>query len=262
MKRLRRFFTGLVDRRISLQTGLTPITQFSDKDIFIAGYPKSGNTWFQNLITGIYFGVDPDLAPDTLIQELVPDIHFKKYYRRLKTPMFFKTHDLPRPEYKRVIYLVRDGRDVMVSYYHHQMAVRNGEVDFMAMVCEGEGLFPGKWHEHVRAWAANPYDAEKIVIKYEDLQEDPLTHLTRFCDYAHIDRDQAFLQRVIDQTEFTKMQAKEKEGRISSANKTWPPDKHFFRRGVVESYRDEMPSDVLAAFLQDAGTLLGELGYA
>jgi hypothetical protein len=142
------------------------------------------------------------------------------------------------------------------------MAVRNGEVDFMAMVCEGEGLFPGKWHEHVQAWVANPYDAEKIVIKYEHLKEDPLTELARLCDFAHIDRDQAFLQRVIDQTEFTKMQAKEKEGRISSANKTWPADKHFFRRGVVESYRDEMPSDVLAAFLRDAGTLLRELGYA
>ncbi len=262
MKNLGRFITGFVDRQIALQTDLIPITQFLDMDIFIAGYPKSGNTWLQNLITGIYFGVDPDLAPDTLIQELVPDIHFKKYYRRLKTPMFFKTHYLPRPEYKRVIYLVRDGRDVMVSYYHHQMAIRNGEVDFMAMVCDGEDLFPGKWHEHVQAWNANPYGAEKIVIKYEDLKEDALTQLTRFCDFAHIERDQTFLQRVIDQTEFTKMQAKEKEGRISSANKIWPPDRHFFRRGVVESYRDEMSSDVLDAFLQDAGAMLRELGYA
>ena len=252
----------LVDHQIALRTDLMPITQFSDMDIFIAGYPKSGNTWLQNLITGIYFGVNPDLAPDTLIQELVPDIHFKNYYRRLKTPMFFKTHYLPRPEYKRVIYLVRDGRDVMVSYYHHQMAIRNGGVDFMALVRDGEGLFPGKWHEHVRAWNSNPYGAEKIVIKYEDLKKDALTELIRFCDFAHIDRDQTFLQRVIDQTEFTKMQAKEREGRITSANKIWTQDRHFFRRGVVESYRDEMSADVLDAFLQDAGSMLRELGYA
>ena len=132
----------------------------------------------------------------------------------------------------------------------------------MAMVCDGEGLFPGKWHEHVQAWNANPYGAEKIVIKYEDLKKDALTELTRFCVFAHLERDQTFLQRVIDQTEFTKMQAKEKEGRITSANKTWPPDRHFFRRGVVESYRDEMSSDVLDAFLQDAGAMLRELGYA
>lgn len=261
MKHWMRWTTNLVDRYIAMQTDLTPITQFSDVDIFIAGYPKSGNTWLQNLVTGIYFGVDPDLAPDTLIQELVPDIHFKKYYRRLKTPMFFKTHYLPRPEYKRVVYLIRDGRDVMVSYYHHQMAIRKEPVDFLAVV-HGENLFPGKWHEHVQAWNANPYHADKMVIKYEDLKENPLPELARFCDFARIERNQAFLQHVIDQTQFAKMQAKEREGRISSANKVWPPDKPFFRRGVVKSYQDEMPPHVLDAFLQDAGTVLREMGYA
>jgi hypothetical protein len=292
MKRLRKFIASLVERRsvlqtdpvpitqssdlalqtnpvpmtqsgsdIALLTDLTPITQFSDMDIFIAGYPKSGNTWFQNLITGIYFGVNPELAPDTLIQELVPDVHFKKYYRRFKTPMFFKTHDLPRPEYKRVIYLVRDGRDVMVSYNHYRIAIMNEKVDFMAMVRDGEGLFPGKWHEHVQAWDANPYQAEKIVIKYEDLKQDPLTVLTQFCDFAQIERDQTFLRQVIDQTEFAKLQAKERDGRIFFANQIWPTNKNFFRRGIVGSYKDEMPQDVLEVFLQDASPMLSQMGY-
>jgi hypothetical protein len=261
MKGLRRFFTGLVDRRIVSQTDLMPITQFSDMDIFLAGYPKSGNTWFQNLITGIHFGVDPELAPDTLIQELVPDIHFKRYYRRFKTPMFFKTHNLPRPEYKRVIYLVRDGRDVMVSYYHHQMAIMSEKIDFMAMVRDGKGLFPGKWHKHVQAWDANPYNAEKIIIKYENLKQDPLTVLTQFCDFAQIERDQTFLRHVIDQTEFAKLQAKERDDHMFFANEVWPKNQKFFRRGSVGSYKDEMPPDVLEIFLRDANPMLKEMGY-
>jgi hypothetical protein len=269
MKRIKKFLTALVERRIAAEveqriatsTNLTSITQFSDEDIFIAAYPKSGNTWFQNLITGIYFGVDPELAPDTLIQELVPDVHFKNYYRRFLTPMFFKTHFLPRPEYKRVVYLVRDGRDVMVSYYYYLVAIGNTEVDFMAMVRSGD-LFPSRWHEHVQAWQANPYNAEKIIIKYEDLKRDPLTELTRFCEFAGIQREQIFLQRIVDQTAFVKMQAKEKEGRMFRANQAWPQNKSFFRRGVVGSFRDEMPSDVLEVFLQDAGTTLRGLGYA
>lgn len=276
MKRLRRFFTDLVDRRvvsqtdfvpihqfsdIVLRTDLMPINQFSDKDIFVVGYPKSGNTWFQNLITGIYFGIDPELAPDTLIQELVPDIHFKKQYRRFKTPMFFKTHNLPRPEYKRVIYLVRDGRDVMVSYYHYQMAIMNEKIDFMAMVRDGKGLFPGKWHEHIQAWDANPYHAEKMIIKYENLKQDPLTILTQFCAFAQIERDQTFLQHVIDHAQFAKLQAKERDGRMFFANDMWPRNKDFFRRGIVGSYKDEMPLDVLDVFLQHANPMLREMGY-
>ena len=156
MKILGNFLTSLVDRRIASQTGLTPISRFSDEDIFIVGYPRSGNTWFQHLVTGIYFGVDLDVGPVDLVPELVPDVHFKNYYWRIKTPMFFKTHHLPRPEYKRVVYLVRDGRDVMVSYYHYQAKMMNARIDFLEMVRDGGGLFPGKWHEHVQAWAANP----------------------------------------------------------------------------------------------------------
>jgi hypothetical protein len=246
---------------IATQTDLTPVGEFSSQDIFVAGYPKSGNAWFQNLITGIYFGVNPEVAPDTLIQELVPDLHFKRYYRRFKTPMFFKTHHLPRPEYKRVVYLVRDGRDVMVSYYHYQMAIMNGNVDFMAMVRDGESLFPGKWHEHIRAWTENPYQAEKIVIKYEDLKRDPLTIVTQICEFAQIERDPNFLRNVIDQTQFAKLQAKEREGRIFFANRIWPSDKRFFRRGIVGSYKDEMPAEVLEAFLQQAAPVLKEMGY-
>jgi hypothetical protein len=32
----------------------------------------------------------------------------------------------------------------------------------------------------------------------------------------------------------------------------WPADKFFFRRGVAGSYKDEMPAEVLAAFLSQA----------
>ena len=37
---------------------LTPIRQSQPEDIFIVGYPKSGNTWFQNLISGIVYVTD------------------------------------------------------------------------------------------------------------------------------------------------------------------------------------------------------------
>src|SRR5438067_12223108 len=69
------------------RTGLAPIGVYDPQDIFIAGYPKSGNTWFQNLIASLIYGVATELAPDALIQELVPDVHHKRYYRRFRTPM-------------------------------------------------------------------------------------------------------------------------------------------------------------------------------
>jgi sulfotransferase family protein len=244
--------------RIEALTGLSSIEHTQPNDIFICGYPKSGNTWFQHMVAAVVFGTDVELAPDTLMNELVPDVHFKAYYRRFSNPCFFKSHHLPRPSYRRIVYLLRDGRDAMVSYFHHLTAM-SGAVDFLAAVKNGEGLFPSKWHEHVERFMDNPHHAEMIVIRYEDLKRDTLGQLRRFCEFAAIDRDEATLARAIAKTSFEAM--RNKENKHGWETPGWPKDKPFVRRGQVGSYRDEMPPDVLQAFMRDAERTLASQGY-
>lgn len=255
-KRLHEYF----GRRYAGQLGLTPISDSAAEDIFIAGYPKSGNTWFQNLAAGALYGLDPALTPDAVIQRLVPDVHYLRYYKRFQTPMLFKTHHLPRPAYRRVVYLLRDGRDVLVSYYRHLLALHGGEeVDFMAMVRQGTGLFPGKWADHVQQWQANPYQVPLLTIRYEDLQQDAAGELARFCEFAGFARDPALLARVAAGASFAKMQAK--EARFGVDNPLWPKEKPFVRRGAVGAYKDEMPPEILEAFIAEAGPVLTAVGY-
>ena len=247
------------DARIYAATGLVSTAQCMEGDIYIAGYPKSGNTWMQYLVSGLYYGANPQFVPDALVEELVPYHDGHRYYRRFSDPMFFKTHGLPVPQYRRVIYLLRDGRDAMVSYFHHLSALKGREIDFLHAIETGEELFPSKWHEHVDAWQANPYGAEMIFMRYEDLKKDTVTELLRLCDFADISRDRAFLETVVQQASFENMRQKEKE--TGWSNPAWPKDKPFVRRGQVGSYRDEMSPDVLEAFLKDAGDTLRRLGY-
>lgn len=249
-----------LDARLHSLTELTPIAEFSNDDVFIVGYPKSGNTWFQNLITDIVYGVNAAQAPDSLVQDLVPDVHYKRYYKRYRTPMFFKSHHLPKAEYKRVVYLLRDGRDVMVSQFHHMNALKDRKVDFLKMVQNDDNiLFPCKWHEHVEAWLSNPYNAEIIVVKYEDLCENPVRQLQKLCQFICIEVDSLFLQKVVQQTSFDKM--RQKEAKWGWDNPIWPKDKFFVRRGKIGSYEDEMPPEVLDSFLKDAEKTLNYLGY-
>ena len=251
-----------IERRICLKAfpHFAPIGKFHPNDVFIVGYPKSGNTWMQNLVAGVVYGIDPQYAPDTLIQELVPDVHYKRYYKRFRTPMFFKSHHLPRPEYKRVVYLLRDGRDVMVSYYYYLTAVKNKEIDFLNLVKHGPDHPFGKWHEHVEAWLSNPYNVEMIVIKYENLINDPMTQLQELCEFIGIKRSTEFLEIVAKGSSFDKMRWKEKT--YGSDNLAWPRDKPFVRRGKVGTYKDEMPKNVLMTFLKEAGATLSKCGYA
>ena len=239
------------------ENGLRPIGETEPADIFVCGYPRSGHTWFQNLLAGVVFSVDPEFAHDSLIQDLVPDVHYKRFYKRYGSTAYLKSHTLPRKEYRRVVYLLRDGRDVMVSYFHFLSALR-GRIDFLRLV-QGEGLTPCYWHEHVERWTANPYQADLLVVKYEDLQESAVRELQRFCAFAGLERDEKFLGRIVQQASFTKARAK--EVRQGWDNQDWPRDQPFIRRGQVGSWRDEMPADVLAAFMEKAGATLGRFGY-
>jgi hypothetical protein len=251
--RLDEAFIELVKKR----TGLLPIAETQPQDVFLCGYPKSGNTWFQQMTCAVIYGADVELSPDALINDLVPDVHFRKFYRRYGERSFFKSHDLPHPAYRNVVYLLRDGRDAMVSFYHHLSAM-SGTVDFNDMVRSGRGL-PSKWHDHVNAYLANPHGARMIVIRYEDLKRDTLAQLRRFCEFVGIERSDAALTNAIAKTTFERMRLKEQKTGWETPG--WPKDKPFIRRGVVGSFVDEMPADVLEAFMVDARATLTATGY-
>lgn len=235
------------------------MTKFAEEDVFIVGYPKSGNTWFQDIVSGVVFGLLPEFAPPILVQDIVPDVGASTpHYKRYATPMFFKSHAMPTPDYKRVVYLLRDGRDAMVSFHHHIAAMENRKVDFLETVQTGRSL-PCKWHEHVEAWLANPFQAKMIVIKYEELKNNTAHELGRFCDFVGLSRSPEFLKMIAEGTDFEKM--RDKEIKLGLGDPQWPKDKTFRRRGCVGSYKDEMPPEVLSAFLKDSGDTLRRCGY-
>jgi hypothetical protein len=240
------------------ENGLRPIGDTEPQDIFVCAYPRSGITWFQNLVAGVVFGVDPQFAHDSLIQDLVPAVNYKQFYKRYGPTAFFKSHFLPQEQYRRVVYLLRDGRDVMVSYYHYLTAM-HGRQDFLRLV-EGHGLSPCQWHEHVEQWSANPHNADMLVIRYEDLRQATVRELRRLCAFAGLDRNDAHLEHVAAKASFAIAQDKEK--RQGWDNPKWPREHAFVRRGAIGSHKDEMPPAVLAAFLRKAGPTLERFGYS
>jgi hypothetical protein len=219
----------------AIPEGFTSITRFLAEDIFIVSYPKSGSTWFQNLIAGVAYGVDPRWGPPALVHDLVPDLSHDKYYRRYATPMFFKSHALPCPEYRRVVYLLRDGRDAMVSYRRFREVIDGVEYDFLKFVTLETALYPCHWPEHVESWIQNPYDAQMLVIKYEDLLQAPVRELKRFCQFAGMSRGTDHLTAIAEGASFRNLRDKEARMGVGRPDHNFPPGKFFFRRGVAGS---------------------------
>lgn len=253
------YLTNVTNRRIQGSTLLTPMETTDPKDVFIAGYPRSGNTWFQNLVAGAIYGAHPRFVPDTVVQDLVPDVDARRYYRRYLDVAFFKTHYLPQPQYKRVVYLMRDGRDAMVSYYHFMADRFDPSITLERTIREAASLPYGSWQDHVRAWMNNPYGAEICVIKYEDLQHDPVAEMQRFLAFVGIEREAAWIEEITRGASFDNMRQKEVTQGWEDQN--WPADRFFVRRGEVGSFLDEMPADLLREFETAAGDVLDRFGY-
>lgn len=236
------------------ENNFNPINETLANDIFVAAYPKSGNTWVQNLIAGILLDSTSEFLTPRLVNELVPDVHAKQYYKRFFDQMVFKTHALPQPEYKKVIHLVRDGRDSLISY--HKMGV-NKSKDYPHtledMVVKGVGLSPSKWHIHTSQWLNNPYNAQIIRIRYEDLLDNGLEEIKKISEFIGVKRSESRLLEILQNNSITELRNRvEKHGMDN--DHTWT-NKHistFFRKGIVGDYKDEMSEELIDYFNNEA----------
>lgn len=259
-------FKKLLFPRIKVQTeneiknvGLCKISEYSEDDVFIVGYPKSGNTWMQNIIINLYYGIDTRNVPDKLVQELVPDVHYKSYYKKFYKTTFFKSHSLPQKGYKNIIYIVRDGRDVMVSFYHFLLNLNGREPSFKELIDGIHDSFGVAWHEHVGKYIENPFNSRIVFIKYENLIEQDVDELKKICLFLDIERSDEFLRSVYLNNTFAEMKSREKK--FGWDNSAWPKDKSFIRRGKVGSYNDEFPKDLLDDFLEVSKKTLKKFNY-
>jgi hypothetical protein len=231
---------------------VTPINQTKEEDVFIVGYPKSGNTWLQVLISGLYYGIDTQYLPVRLAQELIPGVHQRKFYRRYSDISFFKSHHLSLPRYKRVIYIVRDVRDVMVSFYHMDKEIgRNYSME--EIIKEGKGIHPSKWYEHIERWNENPFGADILVIKYENLHTNPYHEIKKICDFLKISRSDDLINKVIDGSSFQRLKNSfaTDEGLLHSDWKRKDSSK-FFRKGKIGSYKTELTENLEEYLLKEA----------
>jgi Sulfotransferase domain len=89
-------------------------------DTFLVSYPRSGNTWTRFLIANL---LHPNKSVSFAnIEHLIPDCEAmsSRYLKRLSSPRVIKSHEYFDHRYKKVVYIVRDPRDVVLSYHSFQ----------------------------------------------------------------------------------------------------------------------------------------------
>lgn len=230
--------------------GFVPISESMDDDVFIVGFPKSGNTWLSNLVAGMVLESSSERFGLNLVNEIVSDVHAKKFYKRMGNRVFFRSHSLPQQKYRNVIYIVRDGRDVMVSYYHYLRKLKpNERIDLDGMIRRDLYVSPSNWGMHLNRWLSNPYGARMVIVKYENLLTDTLAELRKLSDFLSYEMEDEKLKEISEMNSIENIRNKV---RVHG----WEYDKaysnsdslSFFRKGVIGNYKNEMSEEQISFF--------------
>lgn len=216
-------------------------------EYILASYPRSGNTFF-HIVLKIRYGYETHSA-----NPLPPEwTRFKSINEQQcsRAMPFEKTHRLPDPQDTRpAIYLVRDGRDALISYAHfhllfdkkmppQEITTSLVHDTLRDLILETRSQY-GTWSQNVEAWMAR---SQTVVVRYEDLIADPA---------GVVDRALAGIGMTVSPV----------SDYIPSFAELKQVNAKFFRRGIAGSWRDEFPPELLELFWQYNGATMERLGY-
>jgi sulfotransferase family protein len=207
---------------------------------WVAAYPKAGGTWLRCMLAAYVTGRAPQVWNDVEAESpsivsilragelppLAPDgpVLLKVQYRA-DVPVL----DLYREATAKVLYLVRNPRDMLLSAMRMAWITpedsergRAFALDFIANqgqgMTNGAGVNPGfgSWPDNVRTWTEASRErfpnAELLTVRYEDLRAEPVARFFEIVEFLDLGRpvDMAEIRTAVDASTLERMRELER----------------------------------------------------
>jgi Sulfotransferase domain len=267
---------------------------------WIASYPKSGNTWVRAIVDRI---VDPKRPLDInalgatapsfarLTQDYVRahqialSASAPGEVRRCWTPVqrqiceagrdaFLKTHNIaarfdsgrfPDPHSTAAaIYVVRDPRDVALSYaYHYKMplgmavmALCTSSAHNIKQEALGMTELLMSWGEHVQGWTSLK-GCPLLVLRYEDLLADPAAGVRAIGGFLERPLSADQVDAIVAATAFDQLKGQEAAHGFNESVRS----EGFFRAGRAGQWREVNDQSTFAPLLEKNGRVMKRHSY-
>jgi hypothetical protein len=235
--------------------------------VWLASYPRSGNTFVRAILMQVFALSTHELyewpleVADTEFNRTIgahpgsePGLPREQWPQWLadrhsdESAWIVKTHEQPVEDYP-AIYVVRDGRDALVSHAHFVLEFdrripRDEQPplfrETLEMLIEQDISFGG-WSRHVHHWTKRT--TPTVTLRFEDVVSQPVESVRSALDALGCPAETVGHGRVPTFEELRRMH----DG--------------FFRRGESGSWRDEMPADLHERFWVRHGETMRALGY-
>lgn len=228
--------------------------------MILVAYPKSGLKWLQWMVCAYLHGdVDWLLADEHVPNcQTVDEIEGHRVIRT-HAPVDFAWTTTQRP----VVHVVRDPRDVCVSYFHHMRKWGDipASMEFPAFVDRFNAgtIYPHQaWSEYVRRWE----NRRAITVRYEQVLARPHHELLRVLELVD-ESDHARSMRAVRLARFERMRDLEliqHHHHVDLARSD--PTQRTMRTGGAGGWRDWFDDGMLAAFMDVHGVTMRGMGYA
>lgn len=230
------------------------------QDVYLVSFPKSGNTWMRFLLINYLFNFKNEKLIYDDLEKFIPSVHksSKKSINSRKGDRIIKSHFV-EPFYPKIIYVIRDGRDALVSYYYYQKDLRGFEGSFEDFYDSDFSSDAGTWDEHLRA--AIKYEEKNsndiIFIKYEDLKSNPEEVFGKVITFLGKSIDKKQLKFAIENSSFNKLkQMQESDGVEIEERKI-----NFFRKGTSNQWTNYFSEKMNSHFVEKSQDLLKRFNY-
>tara|TARA_Y100000591_G_C21751261_1_gene654873 strand:- start:329 stop:1150 length:822 start_codon:yes stop_codon:yes gene_type:complete len=270
--------------------------------IWLASYPKSGNTLLRAMLSAYLFSKDGvfdfELLPNikqfpnhTILDDLninaddkneiiKNSIRCQEYFDNKNSVGFVKTHTMLFNYKKKypftnldhtlgVIYLVRDPRNVVLSYARHLDISIEEAVKFMTTGKVIVNDIQGNWSENYQSWKAFRENDKYLLIKYEELilkPEEVFLKILKFIFKLRninfsIDRNK--LDNVINSTTFDNLKNLEKNNDFKESMKEKKSGKkiNFFDKGGKRDWSKSLDKNLVNKIEDLFKHEMVELGY-
>ncbi|CAD5231062.1 unnamed protein product [Bursaphelenchus xylophilus] len=217
-----------------------------DDDVFVCTYPKCGTTWVQHICAQLMekFYDEGQVSELSFTSPMIEKMG-AEYCDKLESPRLLKTHfnyhNTPKSKKAKYIFVGRNPKDCVTSYYHHNLAFKlynwaDGDFNtFVELFCTGQLAF-GDYFDHLYSWMPHVNDENVLFVTYEQMSTDLRAQVVRIGNFLggrakEMVEDDEILSNIVDDSYIDSM--RKKQHRYFPQGSLNLP---FFRRGGVRNW--------------------------
>nr|XP_060639796.1 sulfotransferase 2B1-like isoform X1 [Anolis sagrei ordinatus] len=229
--------------------------QILDDDIVTVTYPKSGTNWMLEILGLVQHDGDPSWVRSLTPWDRSPWIETEDGLKKALTdspPRCLSSHlqfqIFPKSflnSKAKIIYVVRNPKDVLVSHYHFSKSFKGfqdpGTIEeFLETFLKGDVPF-GSWFDHVRGWMELKDRPNFFFFTYEELLHNPRDSVEKLGKIFGKTLNRQQIDSVVENASFQKM----KDNKMSNFSQV--PDEYFdhntgnfMRKGVSGDWKNHL----------------------